>query len=100
MNKSCSLVRAAPLLASLALLLCGCETDGKLAGTPPLSVTTPTICERLLADVALPPITAKEDAHVAWAKDDAALRIAAVRIAQGRGCIVEQRELYAAAGDK
>ena len=85
----------------MALLLCGCAHDpNSLAGTPPLAVSQPTICERVLAPVALPPVKATDDARMAFLKDDAALITAHNEIEQGRGCIAEQRQLYAAAGGK
>jgi hypothetical protein len=83
------------MLASLALPLCACAAD-KSHGIPPLAVKMPSVCERLLPPIALPPIAATDDARVAFVKDDAALIKARAEIERGRHCVIEQRELYAA----
>jgi hypothetical protein len=82
-------------LASSALTLSACGTDGKLGGAPPLVVKVPTTCERILAPVALPDVKPTDDARVAFVRDDAALIRARSEIYRGRHCIHDQRLLYA-----
>jgi hypothetical protein len=86
------------LLVSSALTLCGCANNP--AGTPPLAVKISSACDRLLAPVALPAVSATDDARAAFVKDDAALLKARAEISSGHHCIVEQRQLYAAPGGK
>jgi len=76
-------------------VLCGCATDGQTPGTPPLVVKIPTVCERVLAPVALPAIAPTDDARAAFVKDDAALIRARNEIYRARNCIRDQRQLYA-----
>lgn len=78
----------------MALPLCGCVTNP--AGTLPLAIDLSALdtCARLLAPVALPKITAKTDARVAFVRDEAALITARNEIAIGRGCIVDVKQRY------
>jgi hypothetical protein len=81
----------------LALLLCGCATDGKLAGTPPKAVDLSAldVCRNVLGPIDLPPVTANTDARAAFAADDARLIAAIAEIATARGCIADVKTAYA-----
>jgi len=76
--------------------LFGCVTDSK--GTPPFAVDLSAlqVCERVLAPVKRPAVTATTDARVAFVKDDAALSIARGEIKNGRRCVADVRQRYAA----
>lgn len=85
---------AAAAVVSLATMLCGCET-AKLLAPPSLRVDLPTkTCEQILREVELPPATGKDDAHIAFVKDEAALITANKRIHDGRACVADVRTQY------
>lgn len=51
-------------------------------------------CEQILQEVPLPPVRLKDDARVAFMKDEAALITANGRIGAGRSCIADVRQKY------
>lgn len=63
---------------------------------PPVHL--PADCERILTPVTLPPVSANDDAHVAFFKDEAALLTANGRLLRGRACAKHQREHYEGGG--
>jgi hypothetical protein len=85
-------------LAFLASILCGCATSSK-PGTPPLERSLPTqTCEKILAPVAPPAVTAQTDARTAFLRDDGALINANNRINAARNCIATVRKKFAQKG--
>jgi len=75
-------------------VLWGCA--GMHADLPaPLQVQVPDICERVLEPVGMPPVTPRDDARVAFMKDEAALITANERIKGGRACVQDMRSGYA-----
>ncbi len=76
-------------------LLPSCAGINKQA-FPALGVKLPVICERILAQVSLPAVTADQDARVAFIQENAALLIALRENAAARSCLADLRKRYAA----
>jgi hypothetical protein len=88
------------VLASSALLLCGCASPPNSEVAPaPLARTLPDTCERILKRDPLPAIKPTDDARAAFLKDDAALITANGRIDAGRGCVHDMRQRYSGQKD-
>lgn len=82
----------------MALALCGCASLDRFRKSElpaPLKVSMPDICELILTPVAMPDVGPKDDARVAFMKDEAALIVANERINGGRACVQDMREDYA-----
>lgn len=78
--------------ACLALSLCGCASDPKLAVLERSVPTEP--CEKILQRVPLPIVRPTDDARLAFMKDEAALLSANQRIDAGRNCVADVRQSY------
>lgn len=62
--------------------------------TPPVDLKALAVCERVLAPVPLPVVTAATDARVAFIRDEAALITANGRLRTGRACVADVRQRY------
>jgi len=82
----------------LALSLCGCAGLRKTELPAPLKASLPDICELILTPVDMPAVSPRDDARVAFMKDEAALIVANERIKGGQACVRDMREDYAGKG--
>lgn len=81
----------------MALALCGCaglDKPFRKELPAPLKVALPDICELILTPVEMPAVGPKDDARVAFMKDEAALLVANERIKGGRACVRDMRQDY------
>ncbi len=88
---------APAVVALLALTLCACATDPAnkpSVATPAHNLPALDTCQKALADVPLPKVTAKTDARIAFERDDAALAKARGEITTGRDCIGDVKSAY------
>lgn len=80
--------------------LSGCASFKAAELPAPLRASLPDICELILTPVDMPAVGPKDDARVAFMKDEAALIVANERIKGGQGCVRDMREDYAGNGSK
>lgn len=89
-------------LASSALWLTGCASDGNVAtftaGDTRLAVNLPAVCEGFLQAVPAPAVTRKTDARVAVVRYAGALQEANFRLVSGRDCERDLRTGYMGKG--
>lgn len=86
--------------ASLAALLAGCTSDGKLAtfqvGDAPLARQLPSVCEAFLQPAPVPDwITARTDARAAFGPVADAYVEDTTRITAAKSCFADERTAYA-----
>ena len=86
----------------MILTLCGCASLNSLRKQDlpaPLKVALPDICELILTPVDMPDVRpGRDDANVAFMKDEAALIVANERIKGGRACVHDMRQDYQGKG--
>lgn len=81
----------------MALLICSCATVSGPDRYQPVATTDLSAlktCEKILAPVQLPEVTAGMRADVAFLRDEAALLDARDKVDAGRGCVVSVRNKF------